>query len=423
VSSGLTTIISILVLIAVFIKSGVVPFHHWIVDTYEQSGALFTVILSAIISKAGIFAFIVFFVQLITFEYLETILFDVVAWAGVITSIVATFKSISQDSMKRLLAYSSIAQLGYIITVLAILNSAAIEAALYHTIVHTFVKLLLFVNIAAIIYVTQKTKFSELGGLLYQYPLQFILLVIGIIALAGMPPLGGFSSKFLIYTALLQEQKALLLVAVMFSSASAFLYCYKLVYGIYLGQTTQTKIQPYAKVPVSFYIPQILAAIILVVLGIFPSLLVPLFNAILSGLGLSIVPFTDIFTLNSAFSSFNGFAVMSAFAVLFVIMLAIFMSLKNKTIKVKDRFDISYCGEVPDKHSNLHYGYGMGKELNRISFVKVILQNSSKYLWQRVQHIAMDISSVSKKLYSLNTQIVALIGFAFFTVVLYIGVG
>ncbi|MEA3353886.1 MAG: proton-conducting transporter membrane subunit [Campylobacterota bacterium] len=418
--SHITLAISILVLIAVFVKSGIVLFHHWVVDTYEQSNDIFTTVLSAIISKAGIFAFILFFSQLITFKYLETYLFTFVAFMGVITSIIATFKAIDEDNMKRLLAYSSIAQVGYIITILAILSNSAFEAALYHTIIHTFTKLLLFVNIAAIIYITGKSKFSSLGGLLYTYPLQFILLVIGIISLAGMPPLGGFSSKFLIYTTLLEEQKALLLVAVMFSSASAFLYCYKLVYGIYLGQKTSE--ENYKKIPVSFYIPQIIASIILIVLGVSPSILRPMFNNILESLNLDTIIFSDIFTLSTSIGSFNGLAIMGGFAVLFIIILAIFVSLKNKTIKTKDRYDISYCGEIPDESTNLHYGYGMGRELKRISFIKVILENSSKHFWKIVETITKDSSTVIKKLYSFDTQTIVLVTFGLFTIVLYMGV-
>ncbi|MEA3384021.1 MAG: sodium:proton antiporter, partial [Campylobacterota bacterium] len=241
-----------------------------------------------------------------------------------------------------------------------------------------------------------------------------------IISLAGMPPLGGFSSKFLIYTTLLEEQKALLLVAVMFSSASAFLYCYKLVYGIYLGQKTSD--ETYKKIPVSFYIPQIIASIILIVLGVFPNILRPMFNTILELLSLDTIIFSDIFTLSTSIGSFNGVAIMGGFAVLFIIILAIFVSLKNKTIKTKDRYDISYCGEVPDESSNLHYGYGMGRELKRISFIKVILENSSKHFWQKVENITKDSSSVIKKVYSFDTQTIVLVTFGLFTIVLYMGV-
>ena len=421
VSTSLQLSISILLLITIFIKSGVVPFHYWVVDTYEESDNLFSAVLSAIISKAGIFLFIVMFTQIIGYKLLNENLFDIVAWLGVITSIVATFKAISQDSMKRLLAYSSIAQLGYIVTILAVLTPSGIEAGLYHTVIHTMVKLLLFVNVASIIYITGKSRFSELGGLIYRYPLLFVMLLIGIIGLAGMPPLAGFNSKFLIYTTLLEEKKALLLTAVMFSSASAFLYCFKLIYGIYLGQPTDTKSE-HKKLPSAYYVPQLIGSLLLVVLGVLPSLGISVFNPILVTLGFEPTTYPSLFELNGGFASFNGGMLMTIFGGIFATILIIAMVVKNKTVEARDRFDISYCGEVPNPNVNLHFGYGVGEELRRISFIRVILENSSSYCWERISNVTKDSSLLLKKLYNLSVQNVGLITLLFFTILLFMGV-
>jgi len=421
ISPALRVVIYILVFITIFIKSGIVPFHYWVVDTYEESDHLFSAILSAIISKAGIFLFILFFIQIVGTQYIESQLLDIVAWLGVITSIVATFKAISQDSIKRLLAYSSIAQIGYIITVLSILSGSAVEAGLYHVTIHTFVKLLLFVNIASIIYITGRSQFSQLGGLIYKYPVLFFLLLIGIIALAGMPPLGGFNSKFLIYTTLLEERRALLLVAIMFSSASAFLYCFKLIYGIYLGQPTHSP-DEYKSLPKSFYISQFIGAIVLVTLGIFPSLGIAVSNPILISLGFEPTAYGTLFELNSSFASFNGGVIMGAFVAIFVVILIIATSMKNRAIKPRDRLDISYCGEVPKEENNLHYGYGIGEELRRISFIRVILSNSVAPYWEHLVTITRDSSVLLKKVYSLTVQNIGLLIVIFFTILLFIGV-
>jgi NADH-quinone oxidoreductase subunit M len=413
--------ITLLLLITIFIKSGVMPFHHWVVDTYEEADNLFSSVLSAIISKAGIFLFILMFSQIIGYKFLEPMIFDIVAWLGVITSVIATFKAISQDSMKRLLAYSSIAQLGYIVTILSIFSVSGIEAGLYHTLIHTLVKLLLFVNVASIIYITGKNRFSELGGLIYRYPILFIMLLIGIIGLAGMPPLGGFNSKFLIYTTLLEEKKALLLVAVMFSSASAFLYCFKLIYGIYLGQSTD-EVTEHKELPTAYYIPQIIGAVILVVLGLLPSVGIAIFNPTLISLGFEPTAYSSLFELNGGFASFNGGAIMTLFILIFVAILSIAFSLKNKIRERRDRFDISYCGETPNPTVNLHYGYGVGEELRRISFIGVILRNSSKEYWERISTIVKDSSTLIKKLYGLTVQNIALLTLLFFTILLFVGV-
>ena len=410
--------IYILLFITISIKSGVIPFHYWVVDTYQEADNLFSAILSAIISKSGIFLFIIIFTKIVGYKYLYSNIFDILAWLGVITSIVATVKAISQDSMKRLLAYSSIAQIGYIVTILSVLHGSSIEAGLYHTIIHTFVKLLLFINIASIIYITGKSKFSELGGLLYRYPILFLLLLIGIIGLAGVPPLGGFNSKFLIYTALLEQKKVFLLVAIMFSSVLAFLYCFKLIYGIYLGDEVNNN--EYKSLPKSYYIPQIIGASILVILGALPALGTKILNPILISLDFKPTIYKSLFELNSHFASFNGAVIMGIFIVIFIAILTITLLVKNRTIKPRDKRDISYCGEVP--HTNLHYGYGLGRELKRIEFIRVILENSISPYWNRVALITKDSSSILITLYNLTVQNIGLLIILFFTILLFIGV-
>ena len=402
----------------IFIKSGILPFHYWIADTYTESNHIFSALLSAIISKAGIFLFILVFYEIMPISLNDKLFFYIIAWLGVITSIITTFKAISQDEMKKLLAYSSIAQIGYIITILAVFSQSSLSAALYHTVIHTFTKLLLFINIASIIYISSQKRFENLGGLLYRYPLSFVLLVIGIISLAGMPPLGGFSSKFLIYTELLSQKEGLLLAAVMFSSAASFLYCYKLVYGIYLGQKTAPVENLDNDIPKSFFIPQLISALIIVLLGAAPGTIIPYFNSV----SLNPLEFNGIFTLNSSFATFNGGVVMGVFAALFVVILLIITGLKNKKRDVNDRYDISYCGEVPKEGMNLHYGYGMAKELNRIGFIRVILKNSSSTLWNMVQGLFFDSSKLLKQFYSIGVQNGVFVILLFFALTLYYGV-
>ena len=422
INASQTAVIAILILITVFIKSGVIPFHYWVVDAYSRSGDLFSAILSAIISKAGIFLFILVFFRLITVPHLPAYLFTIVAWLGVITSIIATFKAIDEDEAKRLLAYSSIAQVGYIVTILSVVGSLSLEAALYHTVIHTLVKLLLFVNVAAIIHVTGQGVFSRLGGLMNRYILNFILLVIGIIALAGIPLLGGFNSKFLLYTSLLEAHRGLLLTAVMFSSASAFLYCYKLVYGIYLGQPTQGEASAYPRIPVSFYIPQLMGAAILIALGIAPGAIIPFFNTIVQSLGFAPVAPLGIFELGDAFAAFNGGMIWTAFGGIFMLILLLFLLLRNRSVSPRDPLDISYCGEVPQPEVNLHYGYGMGRELSRIGGIGRILSAHARTLWDRVEAVAGDSSILIRRLYTLTAQNTAWLLIAFFTILLYVEV-
>lgn len=384
---------TLLMLFGIFVKLGTIGFHYWLIDAYEESHDLFTPFLSAVLSKMGVYALIILITQVIETSYALAII-------GAGTSIIATFKAIGEDSMKRLLAYSSIAQLGYIVTVLGV--SDAMSAALYHSLIHTAVKLLLFINIAGIIYITGRSKFSELGGLIYKTPQSFVLLLIGIITLAGMPPLGGFSSKFMIYTTLMEPEFLLILAAVMFSSASAFLYVYKLIYGIYLGHPTNKSLEDIKEVPLTFLIPQYLLSIVLIGLGTYPALVIPYFNKISNELGLPMEKFTDYATLNSSFASFNGLVVMAAFATVFIIVLLVLRSTPSRTKEVKDRFDIAYCGEEPDTSTHLHYGFSIGKELKRVSSLSLIYKHSVKPFYDYITRQTLSLATLVKKIYSGN---------------------
>ncbi|MEA3521640.1 MAG: proton-conducting transporter membrane subunit [Campylobacterota bacterium] len=399
-----------LMLFAIFVKLGTIGFHYWLVDTYESAHNIFTPFLSAILSKMGVYALIIFVVYVAQPSY-------VLAIMGVITSIIATFKAIDENNMKRLLAYSSIAQLGYIVTVLGVVDGMG--GALYHSLIHTAVKLLLFINVAGIIFVTGREKLSDLGGLIYKMPQSFVLLLVGIIALAGMPPLGGFASKFMIYTSLLDAKYLLVLAAVMFSSASAFLYIYKLIYSIYLGHPTHKKLETVKEVPFSFLIPQYLLALLLIVIGTFPALIIPYLNAILKDFHIKTIAFTDAATLITPHAQYNGFIVMGAFGAIFVVVLLVFISLRSRAKNVKNRFDIAYCGEEPNEASHLHYGYSMGKELKRVGFINTILKNSSSYMYKFLATQTLYFSDIFRKIYSGNISLNFNIAIGFLLILLW----
>ncbi len=398
----LKVIFMLLMLFALFVKIGVIGFHYWLVDAYSQSHDFFTPFLSAVVSKMGVYALIVLLVTVIDISTLGDSWFSyMLAILGLLSSIIATFKAVNEDSMKRLLAYSSIAQLGYIVTVLSFADG--VSGALYHSLIHTLVKLLLFINVAGIIYVTSKSKFSELGGLIYRMPQSFVLLLIGIITLAGMPPLGGFASKYLIYNTLLEHGNLLILSAMMFSSAAAFLYIYKLIYGIYLGHPTSKKLESVKEVPFLFLLPQYVIAVIVVVLGTLPGLITPYLNTILGELKLKVLPFTSSTVLNTEHGSYNGLVVIAAFMLIFMLILFVLHSLSsNKVKEVKDRFDIAYCGEVPNEGTHLHYGFSMGKELGRVGFIGTILKNSSSHFYAFLSKQLFSFAQVLRKIYSGN---------------------
>jgi NADH-quinone oxidoreductase subunit M len=405
----------------IFIKIGAIGFHYWLVDSYEQADNIFSAYLSGTLSKMGIFALIIFVVEIVDISTFDSIYFKyLLAVMGVLSSIIATFKAIKEDDIKRVLAYSSIAQLGYIVTILSITNG--LGGAIYHALIHTLVKLLLFINIAGIIVATNRSKFSQLGGLIYKMPQSFVMALIGIIVIAGMPPLGGFASKYLIYTSLIDSKMLLILSAMMFASVSSFLYVYKLIYGIYLGQPTNISLESAKEVSIWYLIPQYIISISLVVIGTFPALFVPYINEILIQFNQKIIPYQNSSILSAEIGSYNGFVIMFAFSIIFLIVLIFLYSIKSKIKEAKDRFDIAYCGEEPTSLTPLHYGYSLGKELDRVGFIKIIWQNSSSYIYDWIAKNTMNLSTITRKIYTGNLTVNFHIAIIFAILLLWLGV-
>ena len=248
------------------------------------------------------------------------------------------------------------------------------------------------------------------------------MLLIGIIALAGMPPLGGFASKFMLYNAAIDSKFALILVGMLFSGAASFLYCYKLVYGIYLGHPTSKDLETQKEVPISYLIPQVILALLLVATGTFPGAFIKVINPILIEFSLNTIPYASMGVMQSAVGNFNGLFIISAFVVIFVFILLLIWRIKSKAKNNLNRFDISYCGEVPSKNTQLHYGYGFGTDLYRIKFVNAILKRSSSPFYEALATQTKKTAGLLSRMYYGNIHNTMIIILLFFSALYFIGV-
>ena len=376
--------------LAFLIKVGTVPLHLWVPCSYDEAPDTFSAVLSALLSKMGIYGLILLLTLLPGglpggLGGLYGKLLDgpaagyVLGWIGVVTSIVATFKAIAQEDMKRLLAYSSIAQVGYITTAIGVGSSLAIGGALFHALVHTLIKLLLFTTIAGIVLRTGLRSFKDLGHLIYRMPISFFGVLIGIIGLAGMPPLPGFASKYLIFVSLIDARWMLLLAAMILSSTAAFLYCYRLIYAPFLGHANSPPAKTATEAPWQYLVPEVVLMVLLVGLGLFPGLGVRLFvDPVLTALGLTPLGSPSWGELATPYGGYDGVVVMAVFGGAFVIVTSLFFLLRGGMRQAASPYDLSYAGEVPDETTPLHYGAGMGRELRRIPLVGWVLGHGTQ---------------------------------------------
>jgi multicomponent Na+:H+ antiporter subunit D len=186
-----------------FIKGGLVPFHGWLPAAYSAAPAAVSVLLAGIVTKAsGIYALI----RLTTsvFGHNDP-LNRVLMIAGAVSIVVGALAALGQSDFKKMLAYSSISQVGYIVLGLGCGTGLGIFGAVFHLFNHSVFKSLLFVNSAAVEQQTGTTDMNKLGGLGARMPVTNATSLIAFLSTAGVPPLAGFWSKLIIVIALWQS--------------------------------------------------------------------------------------------------------------------------------------------------------------------------------------------------------------------------
>ncbi|MDP4108836.1 MAG: proton-conducting transporter membrane subunit [Bacillota bacterium] len=182
------------------IKSGVVPFHSWVLDTYSPAPAPVSVLLAGIVTKvSGVYAVI----RITRNVFLNNAaVCNVLISLGLLSVIMGALAAIGQKDMKRMLAYSSISQIGYIMLGIGSGSALGLAGALFHFFNHSTFKSLLFVDTAAIEMQTGTRDMDKMGGLAQKMPVTGISSLLAFLSTAGIPPLSGFWSKLLIIVAL-----------------------------------------------------------------------------------------------------------------------------------------------------------------------------------------------------------------------------
>lgn len=184
------------------LKAAMVPFHAWLPDAHPSAPAPISAMLSGVLIKvSGIYAL----VRVVYGVFgLPAQVSQVMIWLGVASMVIGAVIALGQNDFKRMLAYSSISQIGYIVTGLAIGTPLGIMGALFHLFNHATFKSLLFLDAGATEYATGTRDLSKLGGMGHKLPITGLTTTIGTFSIAGIPPFNGFWSKLLIVVALVE---------------------------------------------------------------------------------------------------------------------------------------------------------------------------------------------------------------------------
>ncbi len=369
----------VLLAIGFFVKAAVMPLHTWLPDAHSEAPSPVSPLLSGVLIKMGAYGLFVVLYGLISVKlagslmpsvFSTPLLLYIIQWLAALSIVLATFLAIMQEDAKRLLAYSSISQIGYVVLGIATGTSLGVAGGLFHALNHAIFKGLLFLVVGAVIYRTGTRNLSELGGLIKKMPFSFVALLLGIIALAGVPPLNGFVSKWMIYEALLQKKEVFLLIMAFVGSTGAFLYVYRLVHSIFLGQLPK-KYENVKDVPILMQIPIWVLALLTIVLGIMPGLAM---NVIVKGMaffGFKPIAYNLFgFPQGTAMGALTTINISAGLAIAFVVAWILFI-LFPKSRKVS-QYDNYAAGQVVTEDLKYNYSYGFYMSFSRV--IKPILK-------------------------------------------------
>ena len=245
-------------------KFGAAPFHMWVPDIYQGALVSTTTLLSTLPKIA---VFIVFLkLYYIPFKSMFNIWSDILLFVGMLSIIIGSIFALTQENIKRLLAYSAISNIGFIILSLALVTSEGVQAALYYTIVYGLTALASF---GIITHITSNShgieKISDLAGLSKTHPYYAILILITMLSSAGIPPMIGFHAKLIVIKALIGSSYLILSIIVVIMTVILAYYYVRVIKTIYFDNREEL-ISVYSNSSIVLS----LNSISLLILGIFP---------------------------------------------------------------------------------------------------------------------------------------------------------
>jgi NADH-quinone oxidoreductase subunit M len=266
---GMIPIIFFLLLTGFFVKMAAFPLHTWLPDAHSEAPTPISAMLSGVMIKCGAYGIARIILPLFGRTLSQTS--DFVLLLALITMIYGGIMAIAQTDIKRLLAYSSISQMGYIIFGFATASNLGIMGSLLHIINHAICKSLLFMCIGSIIHQTGKREISKISGLITKMPVTGFAILIGIFSLAGTPPLNAFWSEWMIFGGGLAADK---IVFTFFAVASTMItagyllwFAWRILFGV-IPKSLETVKESHPLL----LAPIIILAVASVILGIWPGL-------------------------------------------------------------------------------------------------------------------------------------------------------
>jgi NADH-quinone oxidoreductase subunit L len=240
-------------------KSAQFPLHVWLPDAMEGPTPVSALIHAATMVAAGVYMLcrIIFL--------LDATALEVIAYIGGFTALLAALIAVQQNDIKRILAYSTLSQLGYMVMAVGL---AGPTPAMFHLTTHAFFKALLFLGAGSVIHALHEEQdIWKMGGLKKKMPVTFWTFIIGTLALSGMPPFSGFYSKDSILAQALHQNNYILFAVGVFVAALTTFYMFRLFFVAFLGEARTEKAKHAHESPAVMSLPLVVLAVFALVGG------------------------------------------------------------------------------------------------------------------------------------------------------------
>lgn len=384
-------------------KTASLGLHIWLPGAHGEAESDVSPMVSAILLKAGVFGLMLLFLYMDRTSAGANNLLYVLGWVGALTTLVGNMSAAFQEDAKRLLAYSSVAQLGYILFAISIMTQLGWLAGFTFTLNHFMFKAVLFLVIGGIVVKLGTHNMFEMGGMIKKMPFSFIAVLISIIVIGGIPPLSGFAGKWLFYHAIVAKGWYFQGAIIFFAGIIAFLYLYKLIHSVFLGQLKDNH-RNVKELSAWILIPSYIMIIGIMIFSAFPKL-------VLQPIGDMIAPYFgtqltwDGSKALTQLGYWDGSTVMTVIGTAFMLLLLWLVLLSSKIKKI-GQFNIVYAAERPFRPETTHVSYNIYAGYKKA--LGFIVAPGITSFWNAVSNLLLDFANWLRRIYGGSMQNYAL---------------
>jgi len=305
---GSRTVITsfVFIFIGFAIKIALFPLHAWQPDAYTHAPSAVSVIISTAVAKTFLYALIRIIFSVYTINFIKTVLpvFNIICWLAATAIIFGSVYAIVQDNLKRMLAYSSIANVGYIVLGigLAASTSLGLTPAIMHILNHAIIKGAMFMVAGGFVYKFNLNNISDFSGLSRKMPYSTLVLIIASLSMIGLPPGAGFVSKWYLILAAIDAGQYQFVAVIFISTLLMLVYFWRIIETMYIKPENPIKNEQgnkpdqqdsfaVQKLPMSMLIPSVGMAALTFIIGIawISGIFTPFLTALNQAFGLGVM--------------------------------------------------------------------------------------------------------------------------------------